>query len=68
MRLTRDQILRMAEAVTLTDPERGNMFYVDLQSDGKVLFGVVELVEKRSPISLTKVKLVSEPERILQNV
>lgn len=68
MRLTRDQILRMAEAVKLTDPDAGDTFYVDNQSDGKVVFGVVEVVEKRSPISLTKVKFVTGEEPLLQAV
>jgi hypothetical protein len=51
MRLTKEQILRMAQAVQESEAE---VFYVEEQSDGKLRFGVVEVIEKRRSISLTK--------------
>ena len=53
MKLTREQIERMAEAARAE--QNGAVFYVEEKSDGKLRFGAIEIVEKQKPISLSKV-------------
>jgi hypothetical protein len=52
MKLTKEQILKMAQAVQENGAET---YYVEQQSDGKIRFGILAVIEKQIPISLTKV-------------
>jgi hypothetical protein len=56
MRLTREQIQRMCEAL---DESPTDVFQIEFQSDGKMRFFAVELVEKKTPIRLTPRKKVA---------
>lgn len=52
MRLTADQIMKMAEAAK----DNGDTFYIEEGSDGRIAFGAIKTTEKRKVIALGKVK------------
>lgn len=54
MRLTREQILKMAGAVTSNGEQ--DVYEIGLDERGGVRLWAVELVEKKRPVSLGKVK------------
>ena len=51
MQLTREQIERIYQAMQDNGAE---MYYVEEDTEGKLRFGAVEMIEKRKPIALTK--------------
>jgi hypothetical protein len=58
MRLTRDQIVRMYQATG--DKDADAVFYAEEGEGGRLLFGELELVEKKRPLKLTNGKTEKE--------
>jgi hypothetical protein len=54
VRLKGEQILKMAEAIKTN----GNGdYYIEQDSDGKIRFGAIAIIEKELPIALGKIQV-----------